>query len=316
MMPAALGIDTSNYTTSAALIQDGQVLANCKKLLPVADGALGLRQSDAVFAHVRQLDTVVGQALQGFDGKITALGVSDRPRNQENSYMPCFQVGLSTAHALGAALHIPVYTYSHQQGHIAAALLSAGQTDLLGQSFIAFHVSGGTTEVLLVDSMLDCKIISTSLDLKIGQAVDRVGHMLGFSFPAGAQLDVLSQNGVWSKKVKATMRGDDCSVSGLQNQCSALLKAGEKPENIAAYLFACVAEIVDKLCERATLRYAGLPIVFSGGVMCNTTVRRQLSGKYNAFFCAPAFSSDNAAGLAYLAMRENDESFNYNRITT
>lgn len=315
-MTAALGIDTSNYTTSAALFSNGTVCANCKKLLPVAEGALGLRQSDAVFAHVRQLDGVLQQAIQNFAGKIDAIGVSDRPRSQRDSYMPCFTVGLSTARALGAVLHIPVYTYSHQQGHIAAALYASGRMDLVTKTFIAFHVSGGTTEVLLVKDTLQCEIISASLDLKIGQAVDRVGNMLGLAFPAGAGLDQLAQNGVWNKRVKVTLLGDNCSVSGLENQCRALYQAGEKPENIAAYLFACVAELVEKLCARAVDRYGDLPIIFSGGVMANSIVREKLAGKYNSFFCPPAFSSDNAAGLACLASGENNESFNYNRITT
>lgn len=315
-MPAALGIDTSNYTTSAALAENDHMLANCKRLLPVAAGALGLRQSDAVFAHVRQLDAVVRQALQGYSGTLAAIGVSDRPRMQQDSYMPCFRVGLSTARTLGAVLGVPVYTYSHQQGHIAAALYSARRTDLLGRPFIAFHVSGGTTEVLLVDSALGCRVISTSLDLKIGQAVDRVGRMLGLSFPAGAALDDLAQTGRWDKKVKVTLIGDHCSISGLENQCQALYAAGEKPENIACYLFTYIAEIIERLSASATARYGDLPIVFSGGVMCNRLVRARLSARENAFFCAPAFSSDNAAGLAYLALREHNESFNCYRITT
>lgn len=315
-MSATLGIDTSNYTTSAALYEEGRKIVNCKKLLPVAEGALGLRQSDAVFAHVKQLDKIIAQALQGFSGDITAIGVSDRPRSKQDSYMPCFTVGVSTALSLAAALKVPVYTYSHQQGHIASALYSSGQTDLLGKTFIAFHVSGGTTEVLLVKGNLECEIISTSLDLKIGQAVDRVGNMLGLPFPAGAALDALAAGRILDKKVKVTMVGDNCSVSGLENQCQALYKSGESAENIASYLFAYVSTLVDKLCERAIFRFGELPIVFSGGVMSNSIVRQNILKKYDAFFCEPAFSSDNAAGLAYLAAREKDGFFNYNRITT
>ncbi len=316
-MPTTLGIDTSNYTTSVALYEEGKgITANCKKLLPVSQGALGLRQSEAVFEHTKQLEGVVRQALQNFSGKIDAIGVSDRPRALEDSYMPCFMVGHNTARILGNVLDVPVYTYSHQQGHIAAALYSSGKTDLLGQTFIAFHVSGGTSEVLLVKDALQCEIISTSLDLKIGQAVDRVGNMLGLSFPSGAALDKLAQNGSCTKKVKVTMVGDNCSVSGLENQCRALFEAGEKPENIAAFLFGYITELIDKLTESALLRYGDLPIVFSGGVMSNSIVRRAISNKYNAFFCEPVFSSDNASGLAYLAAREKDEFFDYHRFTT
>lgn len=315
-MSAALGIDTSNYTTSAALAEQNSIIANFKKLLPVKNGALGLRQSDAVFAHIRQLDGIISQAMEGYTGSIAAIGVSARPRMQLKSYMPCFQVGLSAANTLGAVLRVPVYTYSHQQGHIAAALYSSGRTDLIGRQFLAFHISGGTTEALLVGSSLQCEVVSESLDLKIGQAVDRVGNMLGLSFPAGAQLDALAGSGVWDKKINVTLIGNNCSVSGLENRCRALYQAGEKPENVAAYLFMYIAALVERMCENIVARYGDLPIVFSGGVMCNSIVRRRLASRHNAIFCEPEFSSDNASGIAYLTMREYNESFDCYRITT
>ncbi len=147
-----LGIDTSNYTTSVALFDDktGKI-AQSKKLLPVKEGELGLRQSDAVFSHVKQLGDMVSAVFEEYDGKILAVGASTHPRDTEGSYMPCFLVGEMAASCIGASCKIPVLRFAHQQGHVAAALYSANRLDLLKERFIAFHLSGGTTEALLVE---------------------------------------------------------------------------------------------------------------------------------------------------------------------
>ena len=191
---AFLGIDTSNYTTSAALFADGRVIQS-KRLLPVKEGQIGLRQSDAVFHHVQQLPTML-DVLWKEQAALGGVGVSVRPRDQEGSYMPCFTVGYGAAKMIAGALSVPVYTFSHQAGHIMAALYSSDQIALCKKKFLAFHVSGGTTEALLVtpdkEHVFHCELVAASLDLKAGQAVDRVGHMLGLPFPAGPALEKLA----------------------------------------------------------------------------------------------------------------------------
>ena len=188
-----LGLDTSNYTTSAALFDtaDGTV-KQVKRLLPVKKGELGLRQSDAVFHHTRQLPEIITKLFEDCGEAPAAVGVSVRPRNIDGSYMPCFLCGEGLADSLGAVNGIPVYKTSHQVGHILAALYSADRLDLAGERFIAFHVSGGTTDCLLAEpdeeNIVRATELGTSLDLKAGQAVDRVGLMLGLDFPCGRGL--------------------------------------------------------------------------------------------------------------------------------
>ena len=150
MRPLYLGLDTSNYKTSAGLYSpaDGSFRA-CGRLLEVPLGSLGLRQSDALFQHVKQLSARVREVCGGLDGEIRAIGFSARPRDLEDSYMPCFLAGQCAAECMGAALGVPVYDFSHQQGHLAAAALSVGRLDLLGAPLLAWHLSGGTTELLL-----------------------------------------------------------------------------------------------------------------------------------------------------------------------
>ena len=190
-----IGIDTSNYTTSIAYF-DGAEGMNCSRLLPVKQGQLGLRQSDAVFAHTKSLPELSGRLFSHIRGaNITAVGVSTRPRAVEGSYMPCFLVGFSHAKLLSDALGVPLVEVSHQQGHVAASLWSADAMELMDEPHLAWHLSGGTTELLLVEPQgrnVCCTKIGGTTDISAGQLIDRTGVMLGLSFPAGKALDALS----------------------------------------------------------------------------------------------------------------------------
>lgn len=299
-----LGIDTSNYTTSAAVYnnESGEIKQK-KKLLTVKEGELGLRQSDAVFQHVINLPDIIKSVLP--EEKISAVGVSICPDEVEGSYMPCFMTGKGSAEMIAAALGVPVRYFSHQAGHITAALYSAGRTDLIKRDFIAFHVSGGTTQVLRVkpDNTKIYKIekVASSLDLKAGQAIDRVGKMLGIPFPAGPELDRLSRKSFQKYKVKPYMKNGCCSLSGLQNKCIQMKDAGEKDEDIAFYCINFIYTALKKMTDYVLNDNQGLPIVYSGGVMSNSYIREKLSSEYDAVFAAPGFSSDNAVGTAVLA---------------
>ncbi len=313
-MPEFLGIDTSNYTTSAAVyISEENRIIQRKKLLPVKSGALGLRQSDAVFHHTKQLpDMIEGLFAENEIGKITAAAASARPRNIEGSYMPCFLCGEGFVRSYAAIEKIPMYTTSHQVGHILAALYSADRLELINEPFIAFHVSGGTTDCLLCepDSELVLKIstIATSLDLNGGQAVDRVGLMLGLDFPCGIELEKLAEKADRHQKVKAVLKEGNCCLSGVENKCRAMLEKGEKPENIAAYCLDFIAETIISMTEYAIEKHGRLPLVYAGGVMSDMLIRQQIISKFEgASFAQPQFSCDNAAGTAIFAYLKGRE---------
>lgn len=305
-MPVYLGIDTSNYTTSAALYDtEGGTVVHSKRLLPVREGQLGLRQSDAVFHHTKQLPEMIRALFDGFDGCIKAVGVSVRPRNIDGSYMPCFLCGEGLAESIGAINNIPVYKTSHQVGHILAALYSSGRLDLIGKPFLAFHVSGGTTDCLYVEhddkDILKITEIGTSLDLKAGQAVDRVGLMLGLRFPCGRELEKLAEQSKAQYKVKPVLKGGSCCLSGVENKCAKMLAEGAARENIAAYCLASIYGAVRGMTEYAAELHGKLPVVFAGGVMSNKIIRAKLERDFDAYFAEPDFSCDNASGTAVFA---------------
>lgn len=219
--------------------------------------------------------------------------------------MPCFSAGVALARAVAQTAGVSLYEFSHQQGHIAAALYSCGRTDLFEKKFIAFHFSGGTSEAVLVepdgDEIIKCTMIAHSTDLKAGQAVDRVGGMLGLHFPAGPQLEQLAAAAPPSGKIKLSMQGANPSISGLENKCIKMLSDGAEPAVIARFAIDYVGTVVDCMTVRLIEQYGELPLVYAGGVMSNKIIAEHIAGKYGGCFAEPCYSADNAAGIALLA---------------
>ena len=297
-----LGIDTSNYTTSVAAF-DGRDGVNRSRLLDVAPGQLGLRQSDALFSHVKRLPALMEQLFSAVSpGEIQAVAVSTRPRAVEGSYMPCFLAGVAVAKSLAAALGVPCHEVSHQQGHVAAALWSAGRMDLMDRPHLAWHLSGGTTELLSITpegKNVRAEKIGGTSDISAGQIMDRTGKLLALPFPAGKALDQLSQ-GVDVKPFRVKTQGLTFSLSGLENQVAAFYQRTNSPEETAAFAVSSVCDVVLRTTREAQKQYPGLEVVFSGGVASNLTLRRVCGF---GVFAAPQFSTDNAMGVAVLAER-------------
>ena len=300
-----IGMDTSNYTTSIAYFGAGEG-ENCSQLLPVKQGELGLRQSDAVFAHIKSLPELSGRLFSHLQGKsIRAVGVSTRPRAVDGSYMPCFMVGYSHAKMLSDALNVPLVEVSHQQGHVAASLWSAGRLDLMDEPHLAWHLSGGTTELLLVEpdgKNVRCTRIGGTTDISAGQLIDRTGVMLDLSFPAGKHLDELSKTAELTEVFKVKCPEMEFSLSGVQNKVQQFYSKNQNPVETAAYALRCVGEAVYLATKNARKAYPGLPVVFSGGVASNSMLRKRLAC-FDPVFAAPQFSTDNAMGVAVLADR-------------
>ncbi len=303
-----LGIDTSNYTTSAALYDlSNNTVFHKRKLLPVANGQCGLRQSDAVFHHTQQLHVLVKELFDEFrqPPEIAAIGVSTRPRNQEGSYMPCFTVGINAANILGSVLNVPVYNFSHQMGHIAAAIYSAKAEYLYNEDFIAFHVSGGTTEAVIVkpdsENIFTAEIVGKTLDLHAGQAIDRVGVSMGLPFPCGRELEKIALTCDKKVNVKTCVKNNDCCLSGIQNICEKQIKNNTDYSEVALTCLTFIGKSLEGMCSNIVSTYGNMPVLFAGGVMSNSIIKNMLSEKFNCIFALPEFSTDNACGTAVLA---------------
>lgn len=308
-----LGIDTSNYTTSLSLVGE-EGFVHVRRILNVKKGECGLRQSDALFLHTVNLPELFPQLFSdyrerfGKEAKIDAVAYSAYPRDAEGSYMPCFLAGQSAASAVASSLNVPIYKFSHQAGHIMAAVKTCGAEDKIGNEFLALHLSGGTTE--LVRAKADdeigysAEIVCDTADISAGQLVDRAGVMLGLKFPCGAELEKLAAaegNADGIKPIKVTVRNGECNMSGAENRIRELVTKGVAPGKIAYFTLDFVAKNVISLAQAAREKYPDLPIIFAGGVMRNKIIRAKIAQKIdNIYFSGEELSSDNAVGTGYL----------------
>ena len=300
MRELSIGFDTSNYTTSCAVF-DGVQGENSGRLLDVPEGALGLRQSDALFSHVRRLPEVFEKL--SLDGRVVSVAASSQPREAEGSYMPCFLAGVCQAKVLAATLGVPYFEFSHQQGHIAAAAWSAGRYELLEAPHLAWHLSGGTTELLYVKpkgSSVACEIIGGTSDVSAGQVIDRAGQMLSLSFPSGKAIDDAAVLHGIGDFYQPKAEGFFFSLSGVEHKAKVMLEKGASKEETAYFVLMSVAKAVEAVTKKALSSYGDIPVLFSGGVSSSRLLRGALNF---GIFAEGAYSVDNALGISILSHR-------------
>lgn len=305
------GFDTSNYTTSFAVCDEsGAIVRNTKMMLGVAEGCRGLRQSDAVFQHTVNMERI-SYDISSFiedtaDFELAAVGASARPRDVEGSYMPCFLVGKNTGASVAAATSVPYFTVSHQAGHVAASLYGSDAIHLFDKTFAAFHVSGGTTDILHVKGNgkgdLDIDRIGGTNDLNAGQVIDRAGVMMGLPFPSGKYMEELALGCDGNiPRYRNAVKELSCNLSGIENKAEALYKSTSDKSLTAAFVIGALCDAISGLTDNLLALHPDIPIVYSGGVMSCKIIKDNLSSD-NRYFAPPEFSSDNAAGVAYLTM--------------
>lgn len=315
-MALYLGIDTSNYTTSVAICDEKKNLILDERIvLNVKEGARGLRQSEAFFQHSNNLPTLLRKVFKVIKKEeIHAIGVSTKPRPQQDSYMPVFLAGYNCAEILAQGFDIPLIKTSHQEGHLIAGLWSCSKK-LTSNAFNTIHISGGTTEALLVkserqsESLFHVKLIGGTTDLHTGQFIDRVGVSMGMDFPAGNHLERLARKSTNPANVPVSVKDLQISFSGPESHVQRLMAAGVNFSDIARGVEDCILKTLEKFILNI---YAvnNLPdFLLVGGVARNNYIRnsleenlRKVNGKINLFFADPAFSSDNAVGISLITI--------------
>lgn len=317
-----LGIDTSCYTTSLAVVDEkGNLLAEKRMILPVSLGDQGLRQSTALFYHLQNLPLILKELFSCLKGReLQAIAVSARPLPHQDSYLPVFTAGLTLAESLSAVLNIPLIRTSHQEGHLAVGAWSCKAQ--LDNKFLALHLSGGTTELLQVQEKYEAhlsyqsRVLAKSKDIHAGQLVDRVGVALGLPFPAGQSLEKLATEAEVEKSVDnkeviiipSSVHGAEISFSGAETQAKKYLQQGVSSAVIARATEKCVASTVEKIIRKAVEDTGIKNILFVGGVMANTYIRKRLVKRLEhpavdakLYFPAPQYNSDNAVGVSLIA---------------
>lgn len=310
MKQVIIGIDTSCYTTSvAAVTPDGEVIASCRKLLPVPLGERGLRQSEAVFVHVRRLPELMEELAGKLEGaKILAICASKRPRDDEASYMPVFHAGDAQGRGIAALLGVPFFSATHQRGHIEAAKVDSG---VAAGDLLAVHLSGGTTEILSLKGET-LTLLGGTLDLHAGQVVDRAGVALGLPFPSGPHLEKLALRGSARALLPVNMVGMDCHLSGAESQVQRWIQKGEmSPEDIAREVYDLLARTVARMICTAGEKTGIAQTLIAGGVASSPLFRELVTARVakrdremRLCFGKPEYSGDNAVGVALIGAKK------------
>lgn len=316
-MDVVIGIDTSCYTTSVALVDRGENLLWEKRIiLDVPLGKRGLAQSEGIFKHIENLPVLLSFLGTYLEKKrIVGVAASIRPRPIANSYLPVFKAGEGHGRSLASVLGSPFIGVSHQEGHLMAGLWSAGME--LARPFLAVHISGGTTELLLVrdgkekDRFFEIDILGASSDLHAGQLVDRIGVALGLPFPAGKFLEELALQGEAGKEVlPSSINNYNINLSGAETKALRLIYQGARSSDVALAVQQCIANSLEKIIRKAINEYKIPQVLLVGGVASNQYLRERLSKRLEhkavgakLYFAQPQFSSDNAIGTAILGLR-------------
>lgn len=313
-----LGIDTSNYKTSLAVIDDAaSVVYEKSELLEVKKGKRGLRQSEAFFQHSMRLPLYIEEAFSCIHpAEIAAIGYSDKPRRQPGSYMPCFNAGVNSAKLLSSALGVPAYPFSHQEGH-AAAIIPQSETGRI----VFMHLSGGTTEFLTCkadDMGYDMRIVGGTKDISFGQLLDRAGVLLGYPFPSGKFLDCIAYESINDDQPLSALLPrvsiDDgyFNLSGAETRVMQYVKENDisnddidqiKP--LASAMFIYIAGLLTSSSSYLSNKYEIDTVYMAGGVASSKTIRELIdnNGRPDILFGDPVLSGDNAVGIARLSKR-------------
>lgn len=301
-----IGIDTSCYTTSVALINDdGSIIDNRRLMLQVKPGRRGLRQSEAVFQHVQNLPRLVENLRE--ITPILAVAAATRPRPVPGSYLPVFRVGASFGAALAHLIGVPFYETSHQEGHIRAGLFGGESPN---ETFLAWHLSGGTTELLLVKTFLggfNIEKVGGASDLQVGQLVDRIGVALGAGFPAGKYLEELAQQSWSTESLPVVTKDLTISFSGPDSAGQRLLKSGISSSELARRVFNCISRSLIKVTLEAVRRYKVSRVLLAGGVASNELIRtafleEKALSEIKIVFAPKELSGDNAVGVGLIGL--------------
>ncbi|MBQ0079597.1 MAG: peptidase M22 [Eubacterium sp.] len=318
-----LGIDTSNYKTSVAVIDsDYNIIYDSRRYLDVKKGERGLRQSEALFQHVNSLPKLIEKIPIDLAGNLDAVAWSSRPRPVDGSYMPVFNAGVSFGRSIAAVNGIQGIGFSHQEGHIEAIRMDADFPD--DEPFLACHFSGGTTELLIVQPRQRDVVLNSGIfykiqvaggtrDIAFGQVIDRAGVAMGIGFPAGEVMDKLALNATFTTDYLTPIktRSAFMNLSGIDTQIKRIIEEGSvtnEPEAFVSEIFTKLTDSMEKAISQA-IEMSGINrVIMAGGVTSSRFIRNKIenSNKLRGAdiqFGREELSQDNAVGIAVLGGR-------------
>lgn len=308
-----LGIESSCDDTSAAVIRDGILLSNVIASQSVHEEYGGVVPELASRAHQQNIVPVVKAALDRAGvskEELSAIAFTRGP-----GLLGSLLVGTSFAKGLSLGLRCPIVDVNHLHGHVLSHFIRKNEDDVVPEyPFLTLLISGGNSQLILVNNYNDMKILGATIDDAAGEAFDKCAKVMGLPYPGGPHIDRLAAEGDSKrfKFAKPRIPGLDYSFSGLKTSFLYTLRDALKEDpdfiennkaDLAASLQRTIIEIlIDKL-DKAVKETGVKTIAIGGGVSANSGVRNAVAEYCNkhgltAFIPERAFTTDNAAMVA------------------
>jgi N6-L-threonylcarbamoyladenine synthase len=318
-----LGIESSCDDTSAAVLQDGKILANIVANQSVHKLYGGVVPELASRAHQQNIIPVVHEAIRKAGIRkedIDALAYTRGP-----GLMGSLLVGTSFSKAFALGMNIPLIEVNHMQGHILAHFIEEENTAKPAFPFLCLTVSGGHTQIVLVKSHFDMKIVGETIDDAAGEAFDKAAKIMGLPYPGGPLIDKLAKEGnpTAFRFSKPKTPDFDFSFSGLKTGFMNFLNSETSKDqdfiekhkaDICASLQATIIDMLVTKLKKAAEHFDVKQIAIAGGVSANSGLRdklHELSSELDWEIFIPKFEycTDNAAMIAitgYFKFLEKD----------
>ena len=309
-----LGIESSCDDTSAAIVEDGLVLSNVMASQKIHEKYGGVVPELASRAHQQNIIPVVDSALKS--AGVVAPDLDAIAFTRGPGLMGSLLVGTSFAKGLALSLDVPLIEVNHLQAHILAHFIleEKDQKHLPEFPFLCLLVSGGHTQLVVMNDYLDMKIIGRTIDDAGGEAFDKCAKVMGLPYPGGPVVDKLSTEGNPDAFTfsKPRLSGYDYSFSGLKTSFLYFVRDQLKKDSnfielrradLAASLQKTIVSILmDKLIKASEI--TGIhEIGISGGVAANSGLRNALlkeakERNWNVYLPELGYTTDNAAMIA------------------
>jgi len=307
-----LAIESSCDETSAAIIKDGKVMSNIIATQDVHKEFGGVVPELASRAHQQNIVPVVDKALKvaGINkAELSAVAFTRGP-----GLLGALIVGTSFAKALALGLDIPLIEVNHMQAHILSHFIEDPKPKF---PFLCLTVSGGHTQIVLVNDFLEMKLIGETKDDAAGEAFDKSAKLLGLDYPGGPMIDEYAKRGDGNrfKFSKSKVAGYDYSFSGIKTSILYFLKEEIKKDtnfiqdnidDLAASIQQTIVEMLVEKLAKAAIENKVTDIAIAGGVSANSGLRIAITemarqNNWQTFFPALEYCTDNAAMIAMAA---------------
>lgn len=318
-----LAIESSCDDTAAAVLKDNEVLSNCIANQEIHRDYGGVVPELASRAHQANIVPVVQQALSiaNIDKKeLTAIAYTRGP-----GLVGSLLVGSSFAKSLSLSLDIPLIEVNHMQAHILCHFIKNKEKKPPKFPFLGVTISGGHTQLILVEDFFKMTEIGTTLDDAIGEAFDKCGKTMGLDYPAGPEIDKLAINGNPEafKFPIPKVKDFDVSYSGVKTAFLNLISKNinknrnfikDNLNDLCASIQKILVEIIMNKIEKASNSLKINRVVIGGGVAANSEIRRVLndmsiSSDWEIFIPPLEYTTDNAAMIgivAYYKLKKNE----------